>query len=117
MRDDMVIIRPPSEAGSLLLPVSLGCSNNTCTFCGTYSGIPFRIRPLEDITSDIDGTARGYSFSVRRVFLENGDALMCPQPLLVVVLKHLNSSFPNLERTGTYATPRSALIKSPAELK
>jgi radical SAM superfamily enzyme YgiQ (UPF0313 family) len=117
MRDDLVIIRPPSEAGSFLLPVSQGCSHNTCTFCGTYLGVPFRVRRLEDIKRDIDRVTQGYCWSVRRVFLENGDALVCPQPLLVTVLKYLNKSFPNLERTGTYATPGAVLIKSFDQLR
>ena len=117
MYDDMVIIRPPSEASSFLLPVTLGCSNNTCTFCGTYRGVKFRIRPLDDIKQHIDRVAQGYSFSVRRVFLENGDALICPQRMLTEVLNHLKNSFPNLERVGTYASPQSALIKSADELK
>jgi len=117
MRDDMVIIRPPSEASSFLLPVTLGCSHNTCTFCGTYLGVPFRVRQLEDIKRDIDRVAQGYSWSVRRVFLENGDALVCPQPLLVTVLKYLKKNLPNLERTGTYTTPSAVLIKSPDELR
>jgi len=88
--DDQVIIRPPSEASSLLLPVTIGCSNNTCTFCGTYQGIKFGIRRLEDIKRTIDRVARNYSWSVSRVFLENGDALICPQHLLVEVLKYIN---------------------------
>ena len=114
---NQVIIRPPSEARSFLLPVTIGCSHNKCTFCGTYLGVKFRVRPLEDIKHDIDETAQNYSWSVRRVFLENGDALICPQPRLVEVLKHLNRRFPRLERVGTYATPQSALTKSIDELK
>jgi len=117
MDDNMVIIRPPSEASSFLLPVTMGCSNNTCTFCGTYKGIKFSIRSLEDIKRDIDWVAQNYGWSVRRVFLENGDALIVPQPLLVEVLKHLNGKFPRLERVGTYATPKAALKKSLDELK
>lgn len=116
MYDRMVIIRPPSEANSFLLPVTIGCSHNKCTFCGTYLGVEFKIRHLEDIKQDIDEVAQNYSWSVQRVFLENGDALICPQPILVEVLKHLNSRFP-LERIGTYATPRSVLIKNVEELK
>ncbi|MBA7653016.1 hypothetical protein ES703_60857 [subsurface metagenome] len=116
MDDRMVIIRPPSEANSFLLPVTIGCSNNTCTFCGTYEGIKFRIRQLEDIKQDINYVARNYSWSMRRVFLENGDALIAPQPILVEVLKHLNQKFPSLERIGTYATPKAALKKSVDEL-
>jgi radical SAM superfamily enzyme YgiQ (UPF0313 family) len=117
MYNEQVIVRPPSEANSFLLPVTLGCSHNKCTFCGTYTDIKFRIRPLEDIKRDIDKVAEHYSWSMRRVFLENGDALICPQRRLVEVLKYLNDKFPNLEKIGTYATPQSALIKSVDELK
>ncbi len=117
MDDNQVIVRPPSEASSFLLPVTIGCSNNKCTFCGTYTGIKFRIRHLEDIKQYIDKVAQNYSWSVRQVFLENGDALIAPQHMLVEVLKHLNQRFPYLDRIGTYATPRAALIKSIDELK
>jgi radical SAM superfamily enzyme YgiQ (UPF0313 family) len=117
MEDELVRIRPPSEANSLLLPVTIGCSHNKCTFCGTYIGVKFRIRPLEDIKRDIDKVAKNYSWSLRRVFLENGDAIIAPQRLLVPVLKYLNEKFPNLERIGSYSTPQAALIKSVDELK
>ncbi|MFC2007125.1 radical SAM protein [Chloroflexota bacterium] len=113
----MVIIRPPSEANSFLLPVTIGCSNNTCTFCGTYNSIEFRIRKLEDIKRDIDNVARNHSRSVSRVFLENGDAIIAPQYMLVEVLRYLNDSFPELDRIGTYATPGAALVKSIDELR
>jgi radical SAM superfamily enzyme YgiQ (UPF0313 family) len=99
------------------LPVTFGCSHNTCTFCGTYSNMKFRIRPVEDIKRDIDKVAKNYSWSLRRVFLENGDAIIAPQRRLVEVLKYLNEKFPNLERIGSYATPQAALIKSVDELK
>jgi radical SAM superfamily enzyme YgiQ (UPF0313 family) len=117
MYQELVVIRPPSEANSFLLPVTIGCSHNKCAFCGTYPGVKFMIRPLEDIKQDIDQVAQNYSWSVRRVFLENGDALICPQHRLVEVLNHLNKKFPHLDRIGTYATPQSALIKSIDELK
>jgi len=112
-----MVIRPPSEAGSLLLPVTIGCSNNECTFCCTYIGVKFRIRPVDDIKREIDRVAQNYSWSVRRVFLEEGDALICPQRRLVEVLEYLNKKFPYLERVGTYASPQSALIKSVDQLK
>jgi len=117
MVDELVRVRPPSEANSLLLPVTIGCSHNKCTFCGTYTNVKFQIRPLEDIKRDIDEVAKNYSWSLRRVFLENGDAIIAPQRLLVEVLKYLNEKFPNLERIGSYATPQAALIKSVDELK
>lgn len=114
---ERMIIRPPSEANSLLLPITIGCSHNKCTFCSTYIGVKFRIRPLEDIKRDIDKVAKNYSWSLRRVFLEDGDAIIAPQRRLVEVLKYLNQKFPNLERIGTYTTPQAALIKSLDELK
>ena len=117
MKDNIVVIRPPSEADSFLLPVTIGCSHNKCTFCDGYLGVNFRLRALEDIKEHIDIVSRSYSRSVRRVFLENGDALICPQPILVEVLKYLSQKFPQLERVGTYASPRSALLKSPDELR
>lgn len=117
MYQERMIIRPPSEANSFLLPVTIGCSHNKCTFCGTYPGVKFRIRHLEDIKQDIDKVAQNYSWSLKRVFLEEGDALIAPQRLLVGVLKYLNEKFPNLERIGTYATPQAGLVKSVDELK
>jgi radical SAM superfamily enzyme YgiQ (UPF0313 family) len=114
---ERAIIRPPSEANSFLLPITIGCSHNKCTFCGTYMGVKFRIRPLEDIKRDIDKVAQNYSWSLRRVFLEDGDALIAPQRRLVEVMKYLNEKFPHLDRIGTYATPQAALIKSIDELK
>ena len=117
MVEDMVRVRPPSEADSLLLPVTFGCSHNTCTFCGTYSDVKFRIRPLEDIKRDIDEVARNYSWSLRKIFLENGDALIAPQHRLVEVLKYIKQKFPNADKIGTYASPQSGLIKSAEELK
>ncbi len=117
MYDNQIIIRPPSEAGSFLLPVTIGCSHNKCTFCGTYTGVKFRVSHFEDIKKDIDEVAQNYSWSVRRVFLENGDALIAPQHILVDVLKHLNERFPYLHRIGTYASPQAALIKTINELK
>ena len=117
MYDDMVVIRPPSEANSFLLPVTIGCSNNTCTFCGTYPGVRFNVRNLEDIKQDINRVAQNYSLDIRRVFLENGDALIAPQTVLVEILKYLKEKFPRLGRVGTYATPKAALTKSVDELK
>lgn len=113
----MVIIRPPSEARSLLLPVTIGCSHNRCTFCATYRGIKFRIRGIDEIKADIDRIAHSFSRSVGRVFLENGDALVCRQEMLVEIMEHLNKRFPDMERVGTYASPQNLLNKSVDDLK
>jgi radical SAM superfamily enzyme YgiQ (UPF0313 family) len=75
------------------------------------------VRSAEDIKRDIDAVAQRYSRSVTRVFLENGDALIAPQEILVATLQHLKDSFPNLERVGAYSTPKAALLKTPVELK
>lgn len=117
MRDTMVIIRPPSESRSLLLPVTLGCSHNRCTFCATYRGIKFKIRGIDEIKTDIDRIASSFSHSVGRVFMENGDALVCRQRMLVEILEHLNKRFPNMERVGSYASPQNLLTKSVDDLK
>jgi radical SAM superfamily enzyme YgiQ (UPF0313 family) len=114
---DTVVIRPPSEASSFLLPVTVGCSHNACAFCGTFYDFKFSVRRPEDIINDIDAVARHYGRGVHRVFLENGDALIAPQAVLVDVLTHLKEAFPYLERVGTYATPKAALLKTPQELK
>lgn len=116
MDDTTVIIRPPSEANSLLLPITIGCSHNKCTFCGTYPQ-GFKIRKLDDVKSHIDQIAGHYGNRVRRVFLENGDALVCRQDMLIAVLHHLRSMFPSMERVGTYAGPGSLLNKSVDDLR
>jgi|WetSurMetagenome_2_1015567.scaffolds.fasta_scaffold85912_3 radical SAM superfamily enzyme YgiQ (UPF0313 family) len=117
MYDENVVVRPPSEAESLLLHVTNGCSHNTCIFCGTYEYVKFRIRHAVDIKADIDKVAASYSLSVQKVFLEAGDALIAPQRILVEVMKYLYQKFPKLERVGTYASPQSALIKTPEQLQ
>ncbi|MFC1971721.1 hypothetical protein ACFLV0_07380 [Chloroflexota bacterium] len=78
MKDNIVVIRPPSEANSFLLPVTIGCFRNRCTFCDAYMGVNFRVRALEDIKEHIDTVAKKCSLNVRRIFMENGDALICP---------------------------------------
>ena len=79
------IIRPPSEANSILLQVTVGCSRNKCTFCGTYKGERFRIKPDSVILEDI-AFAANYCKRQRRVFLCDGDALIIPQKRLLKIL-------------------------------
>ena len=110
-----LIIRPPSEAYSLLLQVTVGCSHNKCTFCGTYRQKKFKIKSLEQIKKDLH-EARQYE-DVNRVFLCDGDALIIPQPRLKEILEQINKNLPHIERTGTYANAKSILRKSLDELK
>ena len=109
------IIRPPSEAYSLLLQVTVGCSHNKCTFCGTYRQKKFKIKPLEIIKKDLL-EARGYK-GVEKVFLCDGDALIIPQPRLEEIIGLINENLPNIERISTYANAKSILRKSVDDLR
>ena len=110
-----LIIRPPSEAYSLLLQVTVGCSHNKCTFCGTYRQKKFRIKSLDQIKKDLR-EARSYE-NVEKVFLCDGDALIIPQSRLEEILKLINDNLPTIKRIGTYANAKSILRKSVDELK
>lgn len=114
MKYEGMIIRPPSEADSLLLQVTVGCSHNRCTFCPTYKGGRFRIKTFAEIEEDIREAARG--LSVSRVFLCDGDSLIIPQPRLSQILTCIQTHVRGVERIGTYANAKSILRKSPEEL-
>jgi radical SAM superfamily enzyme YgiQ (UPF0313 family) len=109
------VIRPPSEADSLLLQVTLGCSHNKCAFCGTYITKRFSVKPLDEALAEIDW-ARENIGDVRRVFLCDGDALVLPTEHLVKIVDRLNEAFPSLQRIGAYANARDILEKSPGDL-
>lgn len=110
------IYRPPSEADSLLLQVSIGCTWNRCTFCGMYKNKRFRARPLEEITADLRSAlhCRGM---FKRVFLCDGDALALPTPVLAGILAEIKTLFPETEGVRSYASARNILGKSAAELR
>lgn len=110
-----MIIRPPSEAYSLLLQVTVGCSHNRCTFCGTYRQKKFKIKPVERIEKDLK-EARTYGH-VEKLFLCDGDALIIPQPRLEEILLIIKRYLPMLERIGSYANTKSILRKSVDDLK
>ena len=128
------ILRPPSEHASYYLPLTSGCSNNTCTFCGYYF-TTLSLRDLEEVKQEIDAMSLYMNHGIwmqgqpdivyailqdwdgRRVFLQDGDALVYPYPKLLEALQYLNKKFPNLERIASYATPQDILRRSVAELK
>jgi radical SAM superfamily enzyme YgiQ (UPF0313 family) len=110
------IIRPPSEANSILLQVTVGCSRNKCTFCGTYMGERFRIKPDSIIMQDIEFAAQ-YCKRQRRVFLCDGDALIVPQKRLLNILKTIAERLPWVTRVGVYANAKSLEMKTIEELK
>lgn len=117
MRYEGDIYRPPGEWKSYLLQCTIGCSNNTCTYCGMYKDKKFRIRPLDDILMDIKMAQVYYGGTTRRVFLCDGDAIVMKQEELIAILDRMKESFPQLEKVTTYAGPRSTLTKTPEQLK
>jgi len=116
MHYEGMIIRPPSEADSLLLQVTVGCSHNKCTFCGTYKGERFRIKEESVIDSDILYAAKNFPF-FRRVFLPDGDVLILPQNELVRILSRIREAMPWIHRVGVYGNAKSILRKTPEELE
>ena len=114
MKYEGMIFRPPSEAESLILQVTVGCSYNRCTFCGAYQGKHFRIKKFEEIKEDIDEMS---SYPIQRVFLADGDALIIPQRKLIQILSYLREKLKGLERVGIYANAKDILRKEAEELK
>lgn len=110
------IIRPPSEANSILLQVTVGCSRNKCTFCGTYMGERFRIKPDSIIMEDI-AFASKYCKNQRRLFICDGDALIIPQKRLLRILTEIQKQLPWVTRVGIYANAKSLKMKTLEELK
>jgi radical SAM superfamily enzyme YgiQ (UPF0313 family) len=128
------IIRPPSEHDSYYLPLTSGCSNNTCGFCA-YSFTKLAIRDLEEVKQEIDAMYLYVNNRImvpfqpeivymilrrwngKKVFLQDGDALVYPYPKLLEVLIYLNQKFPRIQRIASYATPQDILRRSIEELK
>ena len=108
-------IRPPSEAYSILLQVTVGCSHNKCTFCGTYKDKRFRIKEDRIILSDILFASK-YMKRQDRVFLMDGDALIIPQKRLMWILDRIREHLPWVKRVGAYANAKSIRMKSLEEL-
>ena len=116
MKYEGVVIRPPSEADSLILQVTVGCSHNKCIFCPAYKEKRFRIKSFDEIKEDID-EASIYPHYPRRIFLADGDALIIPQQRLLEIIRYLNEKLPKLRRIGIYGNAKSILRKSVDQLK
>ncbi len=108
-------IRPPSEANSILLQVTVGCSHNRCTFCGSYKEKRFRIKDDDTILSDILFASK-YMKGIERVFLMDGDAVIIPQKRLMWILDRIKEHLPWVRRVGAYANAKSLRKKSLKEL-
>jgi len=102
------VFRPPSEASSLILQLTLGCSWNRCTYCAMYRSKSFSVRPVADVIEEVRGAAQGTP-GVRRVFLADGDALAASFDVLARILGEIKEKLPEVQRVGIYGDSRSIL--------
>jgi len=111
------VFRPPSEAHSLILPVTNGCSWNHCTFCEMYTAPQkkFRARDEAEVLEEIRRC--GQSLIVQRIFLADGDALVLPTRRLLNILQAIREHMPEVERVSSYCLPRNLRKKSVEELR
>jgi radical SAM superfamily enzyme len=113
------VIRPPSEASSLLIRVTRNCPWNQCLFCPAYKGVKFSKRTVEEVKKDIDSIAnelRDYP-GVKTAFLQDADSLILPTDDLIAILDHLKERFPKIDRITTYARARTLSHKSVDDLR
>lgn len=113
---DEPLFRPPSEGGSLIIQVTLGCSWNKCSFCEMYTSKQFKARTKEDIFKDIDAMSP-HADQIQKVFLADGDPLVLSNDRLLPILKKVKDTFPRLRRISTYASPSNLSRKTTTELK
>jgi radical SAM superfamily enzyme YgiQ (UPF0313 family) len=116
MHYEGMCIRPPSEANSILLQATVGCSHNKCTFCGTYKGKRFRIKDNDIILGDILYASR-HMKHLDRLFIMDGDALIIPNPRLKWILEMVREHLPKVKRVGVYANSKGIRLKSEDELR
>ena len=115
---DFPLYRPPSEAYSLIIQITLGCSHNRCTFCSMYKDKKFVIKPIEDIKADIDAFRALYkNRAVEKIFLADGDALVVPTDILIQVLDYIKEVFPECKRVSIYGTAIAIHQKSVEDLR
>ena len=112
------VFRPPSEAESLILPVTEGCSWNKCTFCEMYTAPQkkFQARAENEVLESIRLTGQRYGDQIRRVFLADGDALVLPTRRLLVILDAIRTHLPAVRRISSYCLPRNLRKKSQQEI-
>lgn len=116
MRYQGMVYRPPSEAYSLIVQVTYGCSHNTCAFCSMYKEKRFALRPLHEVLEDFQMARQRYR-SVRRIFLADGDALIRKASELYTILDTIRDLFPECERVTSYASPSSIRLRTEEELR
>ena len=109
------VYRPPSEAYSLIVQVTYGCSHNTCAFCSMFKDKRFALRPLDEVLEDFR-IARGVYKHVDKVFLADGDALVMKTEDLLVILDAIHRLYPGVKRVASYGTAQDILRKSEEDL-
>ncbi|TFF96011.1 radical SAM protein [Candidatus Thorarchaeota archaeon] len=117
MRYEGSIWRPPSEARSLILQATVGCSHNACIFCVSYKKKQYRVRGVKGIREDLASLSESQKRGVRRVFLADGNALAMETGELVEVLNLLSMELPSLERVGIYGYAKDVREKSIDDLR
>lgn len=116
MRYEGTVYRPPSEANSLILQVTIGCAHNKCTFCSMYKDKQFRMRPESEIFEDIEAAKKIYPY-VDKFFLADGNALVMATDKLARIMEKIKSLFPECKRIGIYGSPSDILSKSSEDLE
>lgn len=116
MRYEGDIYRPPSEAFSLLVQVTVGCTHNKCTFCSMFKDKRFHVRNIDEVLEDLEEARRLYRH-IRRIFLCDGDALCLANRKLCVILDRIAELFPECEQVNVYGNAKDVLHKTPEELR
>lgn len=117
MRYEGAVFRPPSEANSLIIQLTIGCARNTCTFCYMYKDKKFSVRDLKEVVEDIKMAENYYPKNyIKRLFLADGDALIVKTDDLLYIINEAKKSFPEIDRVSVYAAPKDILTKSLDEL-
>jgi len=118
MRYEGPIYRPPSEANSLLIQVTVGCPHNRCTFCMVYkNGIKYKVRPVEDIKEDMCEAVDKYGQYVRTIFFPAGNTIAMKTDELCKICQYAKDFFPNLERITVYGSSQYIAKKGPEGMK
>src|SRR5512133_232551 len=116
MRYEEPLFRPPSEAESLILQATVGCSWNHCAYCAMYRGKAFRVRPLGELLAEVRHAGRAWGPEVTRLFVADGDALAMGMEHWEPLLLACREAFPRLRRVSAYATALNLAAKGDAEL-
>ena len=111
------VYRPPVEAYTPMLEITVGCSHNKCSFCTMYRQTPFFVSPLEDVESDLKEMREDYGPNIKRIYLLNGDPFVLSTPKLLKISELVHKYFPKIETLSCYASINEIRNRSVEELK